>query len=79
MKLIEDPNGRARLRMLRVWVNAEQYRDICSGLSEVEAPQRGELRHRISARIREACKGVVAYVRSAAGRPGRSADARAVQ
>lgn len=79
MKLIEDPNARARLRMLRVWVSADQYRDICLGLSEVDAPQRGALRRQLASRIREACKRVVSHARPAAGWPPRPAGAGPVQ
>lgn len=79
MKLVEDPNARARLRMLRVWVSAAQYREICSGLSEVEAPRRGALRREIAARIREACMRVVTLTRFAAGRPAQSAGAGRVR
>ena len=67
MKLSEDANARARLRMLRVWLTPEQYRDVCAGLKQVEVPPRGTLQRRLAAARGEARKSVVAHTHAMAG------------
>lgn len=64
MKLSEDPTARARLRMLRVWLTVDQYRDVCSNLKELEAAPRAQLRRRAAADVAAASKAVIASVRS---------------
>ena len=71
MKLDKDPTARARLRMLRPWLTADQYREVCAGLKDVEAPARGELRQRLVARFCAACKAFVAHVDSMVSMLGR--------
>lgn len=64
MKLSEDATARARLRMLRVWLTVDQYRDVCSNLKEVEAAPRPRPRRRAAADIAAAGKAVIASIRS---------------
>jgi hypothetical protein len=54
MKLIDDADSRARLRMLRVWLTPAQYRDVCAGLAQVEAPPRRLVRRRIAGSVADA-------------------------
>lgn len=76
MKLSENADARARLRMLRAWVTPAQYREIYEGLQQVEAPPRGALRKRIAVRVGEARKTVVAAWSALVGMPGRANPAR---
>lgn len=53
MKLIDDADARARLRMLRAWLTPEQHRQVRAGLAKVEAPPRGFVRRRIAGGVAE--------------------------
>jgi len=55
MKLNEQGTARARLRMLRVWLTPEQYRQVDDALGAVEAPTRSELRQRLAVAFRAGC------------------------
>ena len=67
MNLSQDPDTRARLRMLRMWVTPEQFREICAGLEQVEAPPRKTLRHRIDLVLGEARTFALVCLRMMAG------------
>lgn len=66
MKLIDDADTRARLRMLRVWLTPGQYRDFCAGLAQVEAPPRGFVRKRIADSMADARNRLAAGLRKLA-------------
>jgi len=55
MKLNQQGTARARIRMARVWLTPEQYRQVEEGLCEVEAPAPGELIGQLGVAIRAAC------------------------
>jgi hypothetical protein len=63
MKLIDDADTRARLRMLRVWLTREQYRDVCAGLAQVEAPPRGFVRRHVADGVADARNRLAAGLR----------------
>ena len=54
MKLNQQGTARARMRMARVWLTPEQYRQVEEGLCEVEAPAPGELLRPLRVAIRAA-------------------------
>ena len=72
MKLSADADTRARLRMLRMWVTPEQYRDMWAGLEQVEVPPRKTLRQRIDVVLYEARRLALAWLRRTAGVLGRT-------
>ncbi|MBK8335932.1 MAG: hypothetical protein IPL03_04820 [Sterolibacteriaceae bacterium] len=70
MKLADDADARARLRMLRVWLTPEQYRDVREGLAEVEAPPRGFVRRCIADGVADARNRLAAGLRRLADAVG---------
>ena len=54
MKLNQQGTARARMRMARVWLTPEQYRQVHEGLCEVEASAPGELLRRLGVALRAA-------------------------
>jgi hypothetical protein len=66
MKLGQDADARARMRLLRMWLSPEQYREICAGLQQVEVPARKALRHRIALALGEARNAAAACLRNLA-------------
>jgi hypothetical protein len=55
VKLRQQGTARARMRMARVWLTPEQYRQVEEGLCEVEAPAPGELLGQLGVAMRAAC------------------------
>lgn len=66
MKLSDDPDARARLRLLRMWLTPEQYREIRSGLEQVETAPALALRDRIDRLRCKASNAAAACLRALA-------------
>jgi hypothetical protein len=73
MKLNQQGTARARMRMARVWLTPEQYRQVEEGLCEVEAPVPGGLLVPLRVAIRAARKALALAFNDArrARRPAR--------